>query len=687
MSLLARLLALVLLTALPLLGLQLWREADADREHRANIANAARDLSLRAALEQERIIDGGRQLLGAIVSLNSVRTLDAAPCSASLRRLAAEFPVYTLISAAAVPGGEVFCSSGRPGNVVADRYWYQAALEQKAFTVGEQVISRETGRRVLHFSRPVLDEDGKAVAIVDAALDLDRMQATLGQAPLPPGAAVLVADRKGSVLASLPDHTLIGRPVPDGLASLVDSPVAGTGEVEWAGAWRVTGYQPAGLAPARGLFVAVGLDRNLALAEAMRRAHLTLLGAGLTAVTALGLAVWFAVRFIRQPVARLAAAAARWQAGDLSARAGLADRSELGRLAAVFDAMAAAGEAREAELRRGIARSEAEEARFRALFDAAPMAVMLIDPTTLKLTAFNDLACDTLGYTREEFARLRLPDIDVMHPEAAFRLLAAPRLPGRGTLETRFRNQAGGLRDMLVTFEQVQLGGQWLLYAASIDVTERREAEARERLLLREVDHRARNALAVVRALLQLSPRDQAPADFARTLDGRIAAMARAHALLAAERWQGASLEGLLGQELAAFTEPEATLRVQFSGAPLLLRAEIAQPLSLVLHELATNAAKYGALSHTAGRLWVDWEFGTDGWLHLRWSERGGPPLDGAPVRRGFGSKLVERVTRAQLHGTVVFDWGAEGLDIALDLPLSAPRAPARAAAKVMAGG
>jgi two-component sensor histidine kinase len=98
-----------------------------------------------------------------------------------------------------------------------------------------------------------------------------------------------------------------------------------------------------------------------------------------------------------------------------------------------------------------------------------------------------------------------------------------------------------------------------------------------------------------------------------------------------------------------------------------------------VLHELATNAAKYGALSHEAGVLRVDWAVGADDWLHLRWSERGGPSLDGAPARRGFGSKLVERVTRAQLHGTVAFDWGVEGLEVLLAVPLRGARRPALA--------
>ena len=213
MSLLARLLVLVLLTALPPLGLELWREADADRERRAGIVVMARDLTLRATVEQERIIDGARQLLGAIVSLRSVRIPDAELCSANLRQIGAEFPAYAVISAATVPGGEVFCSSSRPGNQVADRYWYQAALARGSFTVGEQVTSRETGRRVLHFARPVLGADGVAVAVVNAALDLEHLAVMLGQAPLPLGAALLLVDRNGTVLASLPDRSLVGGPI------------------------------------------------------------------------------------------------------------------------------------------------------------------------------------------------------------------------------------------------------------------------------------------------------------------------------------------------------------------------------------------------------------------------------------------------------------------------------------------
>ncbi|TCZ66830.1 HWE histidine kinase domain-containing protein [Roseicella aquatilis] len=682
MSLLARLLALVLLATLPALGLQVWREVETNRERRASVAEAARTLALRAAIEQERLIDGARQLLGAMVSLRSVRTRDIETCTDSLRRIRAEFPAYAAISAAGVPDGVVFCSSNNPGNTVSDRAWFRDALAQGGFILGEQVTSRETGRRVMHFARPALDEDGRISAVLNAALDLDQMMQTLAQGPLPPGATLLVADRNGVVLASLPDRQLVGAPLPPALAPLLARRRADVAEIEWAGARRITAYEPAGASPAYGLLVVVGLDRESALAEAEHRARVALLGTILAALVALGIALWFAVRFIRRPITQLAAAAARWQAGDLSARAGLSDRSELGRLAAAFDAMAAAVEAREAELRRGMARSEAEQARFRALFAAAPMATALVDPVTLELVAFNDLACSLLGYSRVALSGLRLTAIDADHDEAALCALGRDVSPGPRTFETRHRLSSGAIRDVLVSCERVQVDGRWLIYAAWLDVTEQRQAETRERLLLREVDHRARNALAVVRALLQLSPRDLAPQDFARTLDGRIAAMARAHALLAADRWQGASLEQLVTEELAAFAGPQGGNRVRLEGPSIRLSAEIAQPLSLVLHELATNAAKHGALSCEAGTLRLDWRLDGEGCLCLGWTECGGPPVAGPPERQGFGSRLVERVTRAQLRGEVRFTWAPEGLALSLVLPLKPkPRAlPAEAA-------
>ena len=211
--------------------------------------------------------------------------------------------------------------------------------------------------------------------------------------------------------------------------------------------------------------------------------------------------------------------------------------------------------------------------------------------------------------------------------------------------------------------------GRRRVVSAHIDVTERVAAEEQRLLLTREVDHRAKNTLAVVQALLVLTPTEgEAARRFAEAMGSRVAAMARAHTLLARERWVGAELRTLVQQELAPYVA-ERPQSVLLKGPALRLPAALAQPLSLVLHELATNAAKYGALSLPSGRVAVVWSI-LDEALELRWQETDGPPLVGPPPRTGFGSRLVDRTLRHQLRGTARFEWLPEGLLCVLTLPL-----------------
>ena len=212
------------------------------------------------------------------------------------------------------------------------------------------------------------------------------------------------------------------------------------------------------------------------------------------------------------------------------------------------------------------------------------------------------------------------------------------------------------------------------------DISERKAAEERQALLAREVDHRAKNVLAVTKALLRLSRRDD-PASFAETVEGRIDALARAHNLLAQNRWSGAELRNLAAEELAAYAG-----RVEFVGPPVRLAPDAAQPVAMVLHELATNAAKHGALSASGGRVVVSWtpvapEAG--GGLRLTWVETGGPvPRAGGGVASaaapasgggstggGFGSRLIQQTVRHQLGGTVTMEWPAEGLRCTVTIP------------------
>lgn len=201
-----------------------------------------------------------------------------------------------------------------------------------------------------------------------------------------------------------------------------------------------------------------------------------------------------------------------------------------------------------------------------------------------------------------------------------------------------------------------------------------------ERLLIREVDHRAKNVLAVVQSLAQLTPfehKDQ----YVQALSGRIGSLARAHSLLSNGRWTGVDLHDLLRLELDPYGGEQnlgGDQQVTIEGPPTLIDAQAAQSLALVIHELATNASKYGALSRPLGRLSVSWTWNASGGsgevLNLIWGEDAGAHVD-APARRGFGSTLIESAVR-QLGGRVELIWRPKGLKVRLDILKGAqPRA------------
>jgi PAS domain S-box-containing protein len=204
------------------------------------------------------------------------------------------------------------------------------------------------------------------------------------------------------------------------------------------------------------------------------------------------------------------------------------------------------------------------------------------------------------------------------------------------------------------------------------DVTERQRAEERQSLLANEVEHRARNALSVVLSLIRLTPGEDV-ASFVDAVEGRIGAMVRAHALLAEERWEGADLRTVVAGELAAYGA-----NADLSGPRVRLRADAAQPLSMVVHELATNAAKHGALSAPGGRVTVRWEeVGPDRTLRIRWVEDGGPPVAGPPGDPGFGSRLMRALVGDQLRGAIALEWRPEGLRCTILVPAHMPASEA----------
>jgi two-component sensor histidine kinase/CheY-like chemotaxis protein len=206
----------------------------------------------------------------------------------------------------------------------------------------------------------------------------------------------------------------------------------------------------------------------------------------------------------------------------------------------------------------------------------------------------------------------------------------------------------------------------------TLDVSERKLTEQRQAMLAREVDHRARNALAVVQSIIRLTRANEI-AGYVAAVEGRIRALAHVHDLLSQARWQGADISRLIAEEMAPYSEGDPA-RIEMTGLSFLVDASHAQTISLSLHELATNAAKYGALSQPQGRVQVAWSL-QNGKLSITWRERGGPPVS-PPARRGFGSKIITASVAAQRGGSADFQWKPEGLECELIVPMASGGLP-----------
>ena len=253
---------------------------------------------------------------------------------------------------------------------------------------------------------------------------------------------------------------------------------------------------------------------------------------------------------------------------------------------------------------------------------------------------------------------------------------AARALRGEVALSCDFLRRDGALGGRWCRVSGIPVQGEDGGIAAAlvvvVDVDEEKRSTERQLLLTRELDHRAKNVLAVVQAALRLTRAEDVPS-FVRAIEGRVSALARAQTLLAKDRWAGADLHALLRGELAAFLGGGSGPRAELKGPPVAVPPGAAQPLSMAIHELATNAVKYGALSAPTGRLSITWEVDgeTGDVLMLRWAETGGPPLGGTPAKRGFGSRVLDGTLRGQLGGAVFMEWGRAGLVCKIEVPLN----------------
>jgi PAS domain S-box-containing protein len=215
------------------------------------------------------------------------------------------------------------------------------------------------------------------------------------------------------------------------------------------------------------------------------------------------------------------------------------------------------------------------------------------------------------------------------------------------------------------------------------EITDRKRTETQQTMLVAELNHRVKNILAIVQSVAwQTLSANHSPADFKQAFDGRLRALSLAHDILTQGRWGHIEFEQLVERSLAPYYGADRGPRAEWSGSRLLLPPNMVVPLSMVLHELSTNAAKYGAFSAEHGRVRIAWRT-DDGKVHFTWVETGGPPV-ASEIKAGFGSKLISRVVSYDLTGAADLDFAREGFRCTLTFPVpqiaaGTPRPPSPA--------
>jgi PAS domain S-box-containing protein len=287
------------------------------------------------------------------------------------------------------------------------------------------------------------------------------------------------------------------------------------------------------------------------------------------------------------------------------------------------------------------------------------------------ITSWNNGAKRLFGYTAEEAVGKSItilipPD---RHDEERTILERIRRGERIEHYETVRQCKHGSLIVVSLTVSPVKNAEGKIVGASKIarDITERKRSDEQITTLAREAEHRAKNVLATVQATVKLSQSDTVDG-LKRAIEGRVQALGNVHTLFIHSRWMGAELSNIAEQELAPYLQDGAA-RARIDGPHLVLEPNAAQAIAVTLHELATNAAKYGALSVAEGSVEVKWSRAADGLLVLRWTERGGPPVK-QPMRQGFGTRVIERMITGSLKGTMRFDWRAQGLACEIALPM-----------------
>lgn len=309
-------------------------------------------------------------------------------------------------------------------------------------------------------------------------------------------------------------------------------------------------------------------------------------------------------------------------------------------------------------------RLRTSEIRYRRLFEAAQDGVLLVDPGTCRITDANPFMTQLLDCSYEQLAGKDLSEIGLLKDEGASQEMIR-RLKSEHHVrydDLPLVSQGGRHQDVELVANLYDENGRSVIQCNIRDITKRKLAEENNNLLMAEVNHRSKNLLSVVQVVARQTARHTDPGTLVKRLCERIGCLAACQDLLVASQWQGVEVSDLVAAQLEHFKDLIGT-RVLVNGPPARLNSAAAQGIGMALHELATNASKYGALSNHEGRVRILWNItrSPQTEFSMSWSEEGGPTVI-PPSHHGFGRTVIGKIVEAALHGTAKVNYRESGL-------------------------
>jgi len=678
MTLTRRLILLTLISVLPAIVIWTYTEVSLRRAREAEVSDLVLRQARLAGSELERVFDGIHSLLVAVNENPAVREFEPVDCGDYLRALQQKVPPLLAFVALDLDGVVRCRHVDTPEmGTFEHRSYFQDALATRQFVVGHYMADFPEGgisaRPILPLALPIFAQDGRIVGVLATALDLGWLDQNLKARAAPQGGSLTIADSSGTIIAREPLHdTYLGRSISERFMAHVSR--GGTEAVETAtqdNVKRILGYVNVSVPP-RDMYVSVGLPWKESFDSINRAAQRGFMLIGAALVLALSLSSLTSRAFITKPFETMTDAIRAWRRGNYHARINpRGSPTELRILAEAFnDLMDDVAERQKA--------LQASEEQARLALEAGRMGTWWYDHAT-GLGGLSAQSAELLGLPARKTS-ITVPEWRaIMHPDDAEHVLrkmrAAVTTDGMYEDEYRIRTPTGEVRWLnakgRVFFDPRNRPVTFV--GIFHDITDRKRAESQQKILLGELNHRVKNTLATVQSIASQTLRTSPDlSNFKEAFEGRLMALSKTHDVLTRSSWREAGLRDIAEQELEPYRR-KGDERVLMDGPPVTLSARYAINFGLVLHELVTNAVKYGALATPSGVVEIRWKVAEEDGrpvLHLHWQEHGGPPPE-PPRRQGFGSRLIRRSIEGEMAGKMTLAFPPTGAVYDFAIPLA----------------